>query len=277
MAACVKVASAEFNTAELVGYRGVVSVAFMAAVARWRGVALKTTVPSMHLWRSVVGVASLAAWFYALAHLPLATVTTLNLMSGVWLAAFVVGGMLIAPTQSTSLETLKHQGPLIAAVMGSFVGVVLVLRPVVDAQQWLPGLVGLFSGLTAALAYAQVSALGRLGEPEERTVYYFAVGSAVCGLAAMPFFGLKLPSGSGALWLVAIGVLASAGQWGMTRAFSKGATLVVISLQYSGVVFTALLGAWVFNDHIPTLGWWGIALIVACAFAATALRQRVTS
>jgi S-adenosylmethionine uptake transporter len=35
------------------------------------------------------------AWFYAIAHLPLATAMTLNYMSGVWVAAFLVGGALI--------------------------------------------------------------------------------------------------------------------------------------------------------------------------------------
>ena len=43
----------------------------------------------------------------------------------------------------------------------------------------IAGLVGLLSGLSAAFAYMQVMALSRLGEPEARTVFYFAVGSAI--------------------------------------------------------------------------------------------------
>ena len=42
----------------------------------------------MHAWRSAIGVFSLGAWFYAIAHLPLATAMTLNYMSSVWIAAF---------------------------------------------------------------------------------------------------------------------------------------------------------------------------------------------
>ena len=49
----------------------------------------------MHAWRSLVGVISLAAWFYAIAQLPLATAMTLNYMSSVWIAAFLVGGALL--------------------------------------------------------------------------------------------------------------------------------------------------------------------------------------
>ena len=45
----------------------------------------------MHAWRSAIGVLSLGAWFYAIAHLPLATAMTLNYMSSVWIAAFIGG------------------------------------------------------------------------------------------------------------------------------------------------------------------------------------------
>lgn len=41
-------------------------------------------------------------------------------------------------------------------------------------------MVGLLSGMGAALAYLQVTALGKAGEPEkERTVFYFSVGTTV--------------------------------------------------------------------------------------------------
>ena len=90
MGVCVKFASAYFTSAELVFYRGVVSVVFMAAYAHIHGTSLRTRYAGMHAWRSVIGVTSLSAWFYAIGHLPLATAMTLNYMSGVWIAAFLV-------------------------------------------------------------------------------------------------------------------------------------------------------------------------------------------
>ena len=56
---------------------------FMWFMMRARGVQLATKVPMMHAWRALVGVLSLGSWFYAIAHLPLATAMTLNYMSGV--------------------------------------------------------------------------------------------------------------------------------------------------------------------------------------------------
>ncbi|RZL64434.1 MAG: EamA/RhaT family transporter, partial [Variovorax sp.] len=96
MGLCVKIASAWFSSAELVFYRGLIGIVFLWLLARNRGVSLHTRYPGMHAWRSLIGVVSLGAWFYAIAKLPLATAVTLNYMSSVWIAAFLIGGALLA-------------------------------------------------------------------------------------------------------------------------------------------------------------------------------------
>jgi S-adenosylmethionine uptake transporter len=269
----VKIASENFNTFELVCYRGFISMLFMWLMMRARGVTLATKVPMMHVWRAFIGVVSLAAWFYAIAHLPLATAMTLNYMSGVWIAAFIVGGAMFY----SSAKDAKSQGPLLLTVLCGFAGVVMTLRPTIDQDQLFAGVIGLLSGMCAALAYMQVTVLGRLGEPEERTVFYFALGSAIAGGIGMLFTGfspLTSWSSAGAWWLIPIGILASLGQWSMTRAYSKGSTLVVANMQYSGIVFAAIYSLALFGDNIPPLGWAGIAVILASGVAATVLRSR---
>jgi len=270
MALGIKVASGSFSTFELVFYRGVVSVIFMTLVMRARGTPLKTPVPLMHAWRSIIGVLSLGSWFYAIAHLPLATAMTLNYMSGVWVAAFIVGGAVM-------YGKAERQGPLMATVMAGFAGVVMMLRPTLDQNQLFAGLIGLLSGMGAALAYMQVTALGKVGEPEGRTVFYFSIGTAVVGSVGVAFTGLtawSTASWQATAWLVPIGVLASLGQWCMTRAYSRGSTLLVANLQYSGIVFAAIYSLVLFGDQIPLLGWAGISLIVASGLVATVLRTR---
>jgi S-adenosylmethionine uptake transporter len=270
MAVGIKIASATFSTAELVLYRGLVSVLFMALVMRSRNVPLATPVPWMHAWRSMIGVFSLSSWFFAIAHLPLATAMTLNYMSGVWVAAFVVGGALLYGQSA-------RQGPLIATVLAGFAGVVMMLRPTLDQNQLFAGLVGLLSGMGAALAYVQVTALGKVGEPESRTVFYFSVGTTLAGLLGVAWSGFT-PSSQvtwqAAAWIVPIGVLASGGQWCMTRAYSRGATLLVANLQYAGIIFAAVYSLLLFGDQLPLIGWAGMTLIVLSGVAATALRTR---
>ena len=270
MAVGIKFASHSFSTFELVFYRGIVSVIFMAVVVRARGASLRTPVPMMHVTRSAIGVVSLGSWFYAIAHLPLATAMTLNYMSGVWVAAFIVGGALLYGQS-------EKQGPLLGTVLMGFAGVVLTLRPTIDHDQLFAGVVGLLSGMGAALAYMQVTALGRVGEPEERTVFYFSVGTAIVGAIGMLFTDMTpwaQVRWQDAAWVVPIGVLASLGQWCMTRAYSHGATLVVASMQYSGIVFASIFSLTLFGDHIAPMGWIGIAVIVGSGMLATVLRAR---
>ena len=121
MSVCIKYASAHFGTFELVFYRGIIGMLFMGGMCRLQGVSLRTPVPMMHVWRSAIGVTSLSAWFYAIAHLPL--------------AAFA--GVLIAPLTLTG------------ATMGSVLGLKAFAAAVLGGIGSLPGAVigGLLIGL----------------------------------------------------------------------------------------------------------------------------------
>ena len=275
MGVCVKLGSAHFNSAELVFYRGVVGFVFLAIIAHHQKTPLRTRYLGMHAWRSLVGVTALSAWFYAFSKLPLATAMTLNYMSSVWIAAFIVGGSLVNWNPQNGDSPLS-QGPLALTVLTGFAGVVLVLRPTMAQDQIYAGLIGLLSGFCAAFAYMQVTALGRVGEPETRTVFYFSIGTVVAGLIGMGFMGISSWDWQHAVWLIPVGVFASLGQLCMTRAYSHGATLVVANLQYSGIVFAALYSLLLFGDDIPLTGWVGMALITLSGIAATMLRARTT-
>ncbi len=278
MGVCIKFAAEYFNTAEIIFYRGLISMALLWALTRAQGVALRTDYPLMHAWRSLVGVISMSAWFYAIAKLPLATAMTLNYMSSLWIAAFMVGGALMAWRPSPATPRPALHMPVVCSVLVGFVGVVLMMRPSINADQGLAGIVGLMSGMISALAYMQVVALSRLGEPEQRVVFYFSLGSAVAGGAAMLVVGTSSFPGWPALWLIPIGVLAAGGQLCMTRAYANAktrrGTMVVANLQYSGIAFGGAYSVLVFGDVIPPLGWLGMALIVGSAIVATVMRSR---
>ena len=197
--------------------------------------------------------------FRSIAHLPLATAMTLNYMSSVWIAAFLVGGTLMFAKAG---QKIQSQAPLVGAILASFAGVVMLLRPTMEQNQAFAGLIGLLSGLGAAFAYMQVMVLAKMGEPEARTVFYFAVGTVIAGALGMAVVGVSPWDWQQALWLLPIGLLASAGQLCMTKAYSMsthhGSTLMVANLQYSGIIFSALYGLVLFGDQIPLLGWAGM-------------------
>lgn len=267
MGVCVKFASAQYTAGEIVLYRSLVGAVFLFGLARWRGGSLRTEVPAMHFWRSLTGVFSLVLWFYAIGKLPLATAITLNYMSSVWMALFLIGGAVM-------LGAAKVDPRLVATVLTGFVGVALVLQPTIDRDQWQGAMAGLLSGLGAAMAYLQVTALGRVGEPEYRVVFYFSIGGIVAGGLLTLAGGAHAHTWSGAALLVATGVLATVAQMMMTRAYAIGRALSNASLQYLGIVFSFVFGVMLFDDPVTWVALAGMALIICAGLAATRLRQR---
>lgn len=267
MGVCVKWASAQYSAGELVFYRSLVGALVIGVLAFVRGSSLRTAVPGMHFWRSASGVCSLTLWFYALGGLPLATAMTLNYTSSVWMALFLLGGAVL-------LGAARVDGRLVATVLTGFAGVALVLRPTIEQQQLWHGLAGLLSGLVAAMAYLQVTALGRAGEPTERIVFYFSIGGLVIGALWMLVQGTSPHSPHGLGLLLAIGLLATAAQMMMTRAYRIGRTLSNASLQYLGIVFSVVFGVLLFDDPVTSMALAGMVLIVIAGLAATLLRSR---
>ena len=266
MAVCVKWAAALYGAGELVFYRCLIGALFIAAIARLRRTSLRTAVPSMHFWRSTSGVFALLLWFYAIGGLPLATAMTLNYMSSVWMALFLIGGAVM-------LGAARVDGRLVASVLTGFAGVALVLRPTLEQQQLWSGLAGLLSGLLSAMAYLQVTALARAGEPTERIVFYFSIGGLMVGALWMLLQGSSAHSPRGLALLLAIGLLATTAQVMMTRAYRIGHTLSNASLQYLGIVFSFGFGVLLFDDAVTWMALAGMALIVGAGLAATFLRS----
>ena len=275
MGVCVKLASADYSVGEIVFYRSIMGLLLMAAALRWRGISWRTAVPGMHLARSVGGTAGLCLWFYSIGGLPLATAVTLNYMSPIWIALFLIGGaVLLGPAQGGYAKT----GPdyrLVATVLAGFAGVALVLRPTIQHDQLWHGLMVLLSGVLSATAYLQITALGRAGEPSERVVFYFSATGVLAGAGLALFSGgPHAHSARGLGLLLVTGLTATAAQWLMTRAYAVGATLGMASLQYLGIVFAFGFGVWLFNDPVKPMALAGMALIIAAGMVATFLRPR---
>lgn len=274
MGVCIKLASPFYGTMEILFYRGFTGIIIFSALMRLQNVPCATPVLGLHIKRSLSGVTAMALWFYGIAHLPFASAMVLNNMSSVWLGTIVIGlgwwhsGRILYPK-------------LMGAVLVGFAGVVLLLNPRLGGfagqhAAYLPGLLGLCSGFLAAIAYMQVQALGLAGEPEQRTVFYVSIGTSLLGLAGTFLLhgGFTMPHWRTAWLLPAVGLFASLGQWCLTRAYTRGAALVVASLQYLGLAFSSLFGVFLFREQLAWTGWLGIALIVMAGIAATAWRPR---
>lgn len=268
MGACVKIAAARYGIAELVLYRSLIGCLLLAAFVGWRGLSLATSAAGMHLRRGAVGTVALSLWFFATTVLPLGTAMTLNYSSSLFLAAFTVAAALIGGR--------RVHWPLAGTVLAGFVGVLLVLQPSFNATQAAGGLAGLASGILSAVAYWHVKELGKRGEPEWRTVFYFSAAGVLLGLAGTLLHGFTDHTWPGAALLLAIGLSATLAQLAMTRAYGSGRTLLTANLQYSAIVFASIVGVLVFADRIPLAGWLGIAVIIGSGVLATWIAARAS-
>jgi drug/metabolite transporter (DMT)-like permease len=215
----------------------------------------------LHLRRGLVGFLALATFFHALVHLPMSMAVTLNYASPLFLA-------LLMPWQLKE----RPSGMQYASVVLGFLGVILLLHPWdAPAADLGAGLVGLVSGVMAAFAYIHVRKLGRLHEPEWRTVFWFSAVCVVGAGALATATGWHELHGENLPWLMLLGLLATLGQLAMTRAYRTGHTALVASFAFSTVVFSALLEVWFFAENMPINAWIGMAVIVAAGIWAAQL------
>lgn len=251
MGALVKAGSPKFNSAELVFYRSAFSLVFIYAYIIAKKLPLKTPHLTMQMSRSLVGLASLVLFFYAIAHLPLATAITLNYTSALFLAIF--------------MPFFIHEKPkpiLYGTVFLGFIGVVLLLKPVLNQRDIFAGALGLMSGMGAALAYIHVTQLGKLNEPDWRTVFYFTFVSSIASGAWMLTQHFTALSWYDLPMLLGLGLSATLAQLAMTRAYRTGNTLLVASLAYTTVIFASLFGVIFWQESLSMSEYFAIGLII---------------
>ena len=265
MGVFVKLGSADFDAAELAMYRSLITLGAVLPLGLARGGTLKTPHLTHHLVRGIAGAVSLIGYFYAISKLPLATAQTLNYTSPIFLAIATVAvlGERFSPW-------------LIVAIVLGFGGVALLLQPTFAEGNEAPALIGLFSGVFAAWAYLSVRTLGKLGEPDWRVVFWFALIAVIlCGAwqatTTREFHALRWDN---VVNLAGMGVCGTAAQLAMTRAYRTGNTLVVSALSYSTLVFGAIATFLVWGDRIAPLSWLGMAIIVASGIIATRVEKK---
>ena len=257
MGVCVKFAAETHSAVEITFYRSFISLILMFGLVRLRGVALATPHWRWQISRGVVGFSALFAYFYAITLLPLATAVTLNYTSAIFLAIYL------------ALAGMRMRLGILGALAVGLVGVVLLLKPTLHADQLIGGLIGLGSGVLAGMAYFSVRELGARGEPETRTVFYFSLVSSVCAGIWLVFSELHAVDLKSGLLLLGVASFATVAQLAMTRAYTRGRTMMSAALAYSTVIFSSLFGALFWGEVLDASAWIAIGLIILSGIAAT--------
>lgn len=257
MGVCVKLAATTHSAVEITFYRSFISLILMYGLVRLRGVPLST--PHLHwqITRGTVGFLALLSYFYAITLLPLATAVTLNYTSAIFLAIYL------------ALAGWQTRRGMLGALAVGLLGVVMLLKPTFHADQLFGGLVGLGSGVLAGMAYFSVRELGARGEPETRTVFYFSLVSSVGAGVWLLFSEIHAVDRHSGLLLLGVASFATVAQLAMTRAYSRGKTLMSAALAYSTVIFSSLFGMLLWGEVLDASAWAAIGLIILSGIAAT--------
>jgi drug/metabolite transporter (DMT)-like permease len=260
MGALLKLASTQgLNAPELVFYRSLFSlpVVLFWVLKRESLAALRPNNPLAHLWRSTLGLLSMALAFEALILLPLAEATAINFT--VPICATILSFLILKE------DVRMHRW---AAVVIGFLGVLVVARP----GGSLP-ILGLAVALAAAVGSASVTVTLRHLQRSENIVaivFWFAVAGIVAGGAMMPFFGSA--HGARAMLIVALGgIFGGIGQLLMTASL-RAPVSVVTPFDYLQIVAATAYGWLLFSD-VPTINTVMGAALIAASGIYTAWRE----
>ena len=252
----IKMLAPRHDTLQLSLFRFAGGSAFAIPLWLWK----RTPLPTGHAWRlhvvrSVLLLASLLGYFFALSHLPLAMTVMVSYLSPIFVA--VLAGPVLGERPAPAVW--------LALVVG-LAGVSIAVWP--ELQVTLAGgasgrLPGMASAAIAALSFAGVLLLAR------RQASRDAIWSILLIQSVLPMLMLAGPAAwhwapvsvVDIGWALFAGGLGTLGLLGMTYAFTHLEASRVASLDYSGFVWAAALGYFLF-DEVPSATTWAAAALI---------------
>ena len=254
MSAFVRLAG-ELPVFEKAFFRNLVA-ACIAAVTLWRrGTPLHIGRENLKfvVLRAIFGTVGLVSNFYAIDRLNLADANMLNKLSPFFAIIF-----------SYFLLKEKVRPVQALAVCGAFVGALFIIKPTGENLQLVPALVGLLGGIAAGAAYTCLRRATLGGATGSVIVLFFSCFSCV---ATLPMIAADfvMPTPHQFLMLLGCGLCGAGGQFSITTAYSYAPAREISVYDYGQVIFSALIGFFLFGQLPDGLSLLGYGLIIAMA------------
>ena len=206
--------------------------------------------PGLQALRVAIGAAEAACFYWVVGHLPLADAMTY------WMAAPLMVTALAALLLGERVGARRW-----ALVLLGFAGVVVALGADLGAAG-LPVL----GALAGALLYALFLLCSRQlrGTPDVLLATFQMLGGLVLGAALLGNGGWSMPAPGDFILLLLLGLVATLGHMGVTRALKLAPASVVVPYQYSFLLWAAVFGWLVWGD-VPGPGLLAGAALIAGA------------
>lgn len=234
-------------------------VATAALAAARPGLPSRDTVIA-NAWRAALAVVTASTFFFALAELPLAEALVLTFLSPMFVALF---GVLMLGERPD-----RH---IMVALAAGFAGVLVVVSGQFGASGQVRSLAGVAAALVSAVCYAFGLVLLRARaqrDPMTYIVFFQNIGPALI-LSPAAYAVWQPPTLPDLALFALIGALGVGGHFLLTSAFARAEAARLAALEYTALIWAALLGYLLFAE-VPTLGTvMGTVLIVAGAIVAS--------
>ncbi|MFC2073668.1 DMT family transporter [Campylobacterota bacterium] len=252
MGAFAKDLSASMSSLEVVFFRNVFGVFLIGITVMKSPLVQKGGRPFLLFFRGLMGFLALLAFFYNIAHISLADAMTFSKTSPIFTAFFAYLFL---------KEKMSIYG-WIALLIG-FVGIVLITQPE-GLLLKKTDILGIFSGIGAALAYTSVRELRNYYDTRAIVLSFMTLGTVGPILLLMigPYIDVKeldfmfaeftMPQGEQWLSILGLGLFATMAQIYMTKAYGVTQAGVVGAASYSNIVFAIIIGLFM-GDALPNI------------------------
>ncbi len=210
---------------------------------------IKTKRPSAHALRSLLGLTSMTLNFSAMLLLPMAEATTLGFATPIF--ATLLAALLLK--EATGLYRW-------GAILLGFFGVLIAISPNSNMMYGTGVLVALSGALLTACVAIQLRLMSR-HESTGAIVFWFSLCSLAPLGIAMLFFSDNHDTRT---WMI-VGGLAAAGaiaQIMLTAAMRHASVAAILTMDYTGLMWSILFGFLLFGDIPGSSIWFGAPIII---------------
>ncbi len=221
---------------------------------------LRTTRLGLHAVRGMIGTLGNICFFWTITHMLLADSMALQFSRPLFMI----------PLALLFLGELAGWRRTAITLVG-FAGIALYARPFTAGFD--PGaFVGAAGALFGALVIICIKRLSST-EPTRTIMFYYAISNAVFSLIPTIWFWVT-PDWIELVMLVFVGILGISGQGLITHGWTLGDVTALVPLDYSRIVYSAVLGFLVFGEMPGLWGFAGMAIIVASSLYLVLTERR---
>ncbi len=260
MNAIIRHMSADLHPLEIAFFRSLFGLlAFAPAFIRHGIEPLKTNRPAMHLLRGSLNVVSMTLFFTAISLVPLAKVAALGFSAPLF--ATVLAVVLLG-------EAIRARR--ITALIVGFTGTMIILRPGYGGMD-LGAVLILISSLGYATGLIVIKSLTRTESSTTISIYAMLVTTPATFLLALSVW--QAPTWSQLAWMAAIGGIGSLAHLAFAEAVKAVDITVVMPLDFTKLIWSAIIGYLVFAE-IPDVWTWVGGTVIFSAVIYIAYREK---